>query len=373
MVSFRSTHPFPLINHVAMTSAIKSTTQGDDGCFTRLRGLFASLATRLSRPLRERMREDFRLGVILLCGLVSVLALGAFAVFRFMRGDLLIVLVDLGLVITIILATVHAWRSGDTQMAGLVMVGVNTVGCLVVAAMAGISGLFWAFNAVVMNFFMAERRPAVIASGLLVLSIMLMPVPGLELPQRISFCATCALVSVYAFIFASRANLHAFRLQQLAALDPLTGLGNRRLFDADLRQLVQQARNWGFRPALAVLDLDHFKRINDQFGHEAGDRALVDFAAILRSGLRQSDRLYRIGGEEFVLLVPDSDEQGLSILLAQVQALLRAQLRGPGGPVTVSIGAALLAADEDGRHWLARADQALYAAKRGGRDRTVLA
>src|SRR5690606_33660929 len=155
--------------------------------------------------------------------------------------------------------------------------------------------------------------------------------------------------------------------------DPLTGVGNRRLFNSDLDYAVEQARIWKLRPALAVLDLDHFKRINDRYGHEAGDQTLIAFTNLLRTGLRQSDRLYRIGGEEFGLLVPDCHEQGLAVLLDQIQGLVRKQLRCHGVPVTVSIGAALLEPAEPGQQWLARADRALYVAKRLGRDCTVFA
>lgn len=318
------------------------------------------------------MQEDFRLGVILFCGLVSVVALGCFSIYRFARGDLLLGVVDASLVMTIVAAAVHAWRSGDSRIAGWVNMGANTLGCIVVAALAGTTGLFWAYNAVVMNFFLSERRPAVIASMVLVVGIALMPIPGVELAQKISFCATCALVSIYAFIFATRASGQARRLSLLAVRDPLTGVGNRRLFDADLLRAFREAQESGTRPAVLVMDLDHFKRVNDRHGHDAGDRTLVSFTEILRAGLRQNDRLYRIGGEEFVLLVPDSCETGLKVLLEQVQALVRAGLRSPDGPVTVSIGAALLAADETSAQWLARADQAMYAAKRR-RDCSVVA
>jgi diguanylate cyclase (GGDEF)-like protein len=318
---------------------------------------------RVFRQLQTRMQEDFRLGVIALCGLVSVAALGGFSVYRFVRGDIALGVVDFALVLTIIAAGVHAWHSGDSRIAGLMMIVANTIGCVVVAALAGFTGLFWAYNAVVMNFFLGDRHPAVFASMALVIVIAFLPLPGVEPAQRLSFCATCALVSLYAFVFAARASRQAVRLERLAVRDPLTGVRNRRLFDLDLPRAVHDARAGRSTPALAVLDLDHFKRINDRHGHDAGDRTLVGFTRILQAGLRQDDRLYRVGGEEFVLLLKDVQVAGLTVLIEHLLTLTRTRLRSPDGPVTVSIGAALLRPDEDSSEWLARADKAMYEAK----------
>lgn len=123
---------------------------------------------------------------------------------------------------------------------------------------------------------------------------------------------------------------------------------------------------------LVIMDLDHFKQVNDQFGHEAGDRILASLAKIIEQTTRRGDRLYRYGGEEFVLLLGDIDVAGLEIAISKIQTTLAEQLRGPGGPVTTSMGATLLNPDEDWLAWMARADEALYQAKNDGRDRAVI-
>jgi diguanylate cyclase (GGDEF)-like protein len=124
---------------------------------------------------------------------------------------------------------------------------------------------------------------------------------------------------------------------------------------------------------LAVLDLDHFKRINDEAGHEAGDHVLVAFARLVQSRCRAGDRLFRYGGEEFVLLAPGTDVDALQRLVDDLRHQVALQLRAGARPVTVSIGGAVLRSGEDVHAWLARADAAMYEAKRLGRDRAVVA
>jgi diguanylate cyclase (GGDEF)-like protein len=348
------------------------------GMYLSQPGLLEGAARALVRGLRvvrARMQDNFRLAVILSCGLLAVAVIGPFALYRFMRGEVTAGLIDLGLVLAMVWVNGHAWRTGSTRGPGLVMMVVNTAACLAVTALVdGLTGIFWAYTAVLMNFFMTDRLPATVASAVVIAGVALMTADALSGLALASFIASTGLVGLYAGIFSLRASRQAGRLEDLAQRDPLTGIGNRRVMELDLADAVARiARDDPSRPAVAVLDLDDFKRVNDQHGHEAGDQVIVDFAAVVRSSVRRGDRLYRLGGEEFVLLLADVDADGLRIALAKVQAQVRARLRSPGGPVTTSIGACVLCPGETWQAWLARADQALYAAKHGGRNRSVLA
>lgn len=323
--------------------------------------------------IASRMSEDFRLGVMLVCGGLSAAVMSGFSVYRFWTGDWLVATLHLSLATVMVAAIIVAARTGRNALCGLVMAAVNTAWCILLASVIGVSGLFAAFNVVVLNFMLTPTLVAAVSSVFLIIAMALLPLEGLDLVQRLGFCAGCGLVAVNAWIFAARSNRQASRLEQLAARDPLTGAGNRRLLSRDLDHAIQQARIWNLRPALAVMDLDHFKRINDDYGHAAGDRTLVSFTTLLRAGLRHTDRVYRVGGEEFVLLVSDSTDSGLRIILDQVQRLVRSELRCQESAVTVSIGAAILNATETAGQVLQRADRALYEAKRRGRNCTVFA
>ncbi len=165
----------------------------------------------------------------------------------------------------------------------------------------------------------------------------------------------------------TRQLLH--EIERLAASDPLTGLPNRRMFDATLDRELARSRRNGTPLALAVADVDHFKAVNDQHGHQVGDEVLRELAGALRRAVRQEDVVARYGGEEFVVLLPEADA-GAALLVAE-------RLRAAAGevrrlPTTISIGVAVLDPGAGGAGLVARADTALYRAKAAGRDRVVL-
>lgn len=167
-------------------------------------------------------------------------------------------------------------------------------------------------------------------------------------------------------------------LRRLATRDSLTNLLNRRAFDALLAEEVDRARRLGHPLTLVALDLDHFKAINDTHGHAAGDAVLVAAARLLESEVRTIDRVARIGGEEFaVVLMETTAKEGHAVAVRLVELLRRSDVTLPNGQVltaTMSAGVAGLPAyGESEVGLLATADGALYQAKRAGRDRAVLA
>jgi diguanylate cyclase (GGDEF)-like protein len=165
---------------------------------------------------------------------------------------------------------------------------------------------------------------------------------------------------------------------EIARTDPLTAIPNRRRMDEDLARARDEATRYGRRYCLAMCDVDHFKRYNDQHGHLNGDTTLQRIAVLLRDGVRASDTVYRYGGEEFVVLFPEQSAKDVSDALERVRGALVAMAienRGPGVPdavLTLSAGVAEMAASSVAE-WLARADTALYAAKAGGRNRVTIA
>jgi two-component system cell cycle response regulator len=160
------------------------------------------------------------------------------------------------------------------------------------------------------------------------------------------------------------------RLEALLREDALTGLSNRRAILTQLGGMVSAARRHGHPLSIAILDLDHFKRVNDSHGHKAGDAVLVTVARAVGVHLREEDQFGRLGGEEFLVLLPDTDAGAAQ----HVAEKLRVEVAGARTlvPVTVSIGLATWDAEtpEDLLH---RADEALYAAKDAGRDRVMAA
>jgi len=163
------------------------------------------------------------------------------------------------------------------------------------------------------------------------------------------------------------------QLQDLAARDFLTGLFNRRHFFARGRQLVCEAREMGLPICVAILDIDHFKRLNDRHGHDGGDKALTAVAGTLGTmAERGFNLLARIGGEEFAIIFPGADLAEAERLCGDIRATIAGTplvINGETLPLTVSIGVAALAPDAMLETCLGQADEALYVAKQDGRDR----
>ncbi|HSW08918.1 GGDEF domain-containing protein [Aquabacterium sp.] len=175
----------------------------------------------------------------------------------------------------------------------------------------------------------------------------------------------------HALIDAQRQRALATELAERAERDPLTGLGNRRHLDRRFAELLSEAERHARPLAVAVMDIDHFKQINDTHGHAAGDCVLVALAPLLRENMRAGDALARVGGEEFVVVFADTPIERAAEVCERLRERLAGQ-RWPGLPegqaVTLSIGLAG-AAPYDAAELMRRADAALYEAKRLGRNR----
>jgi len=157
-------------------------------------------------------------------------------------------------------------------------------------------------------------------------------------------------------------------LDQLASTDKLTGAWNRRRFEETVETEIDRLRRYGQPLSLMILDVDHFKKINDDYGHPIGDQVLVDLSNTIRSSLRASDSLTRWGGEEFVILCPNTTASIVSKLAERLRKKIATVNFKEVGCITVSFGVAECGPSETWEQWLRRADEALYLAKSGGRD-----
>ncbi|MDZ7790417.1 MAG: GGDEF domain-containing protein [Xanthomonadales bacterium] len=160
---------------------------------------------------------------------------------------------------------------------------------------------------------------------------------------------------------------------QQAEMDFLTGLWNRRKFEEKADELLKKAARYDQPLSLMLLDVDHFKSINDRFGHLHGDEVLKAIAEHLRNTVRGVDVVARWGGEEFIMLAPETGPEEASMLAERICSETRKLSFGELDSVTISIGVTQVGRDEPLDHAVERADAALYRAKGEGRDRVVVA
>lgn len=162
-------------------------------------------------------------------------------------------------------------------------------------------------------------------------------------------------------------------ITQLMRTDPLTGLANRRYFNERFEQAASMAARRRQPLSLVMADIDHFKSVNDTYGHDSGDRVLKGFADLMAKTCRTEDLAGRFGGEEFVLLLPGTDAPSAYHASERLRtALAEADLMENGRPITASFGVAQYRDAETLEALIRRADRCLYEAKEGGRNRTVL-
>jgi diguanylate cyclase len=324
-----------------------------------------------------RLKGDFQLSILTLVALCSFLGVGPYSVYRLIEGNWLVGVLDAVLVFATGAAVLYAWRTGHTMRPGQFLAVIYSIVTVMVTIDLGINGSFWFYTLILFNFFVVPPVQAVVATlgALAVLCGYELAYPGTMFESRYqltSFVVTSTICSIFAFVFALRGRYQRLKLGDLARLDPLTGTDNRRVMDDELERALAVHRRYDEPFGLLVLDLDHFKSVNDRFGHREGDAVLVRFAEVVTAISRQTDRLFRLGGEEFVLLVPRVDAAALSVVAQDILQEVAQRVSSPGGPVTVSIGGAVLAGHETADDWLHEADQCLYEAKRLGRNCSVI-
>ncbi len=270
----------------------------------------------------------------------------------------------------------HCWRMaryGRHLVPAEALMAATVATLLLTVYYQQYANIYWAPALVVLFHFILSRRVAIVFN--LLLYGLLAPVILNVLPTEpaVIMLLSMALMSVGAYIFSVVVYRQDQLLQKVAVQDPLTLAYNRRYLMECLGQTFELHKRYQKVSSLIMLDIDHFKSINDAFGHGEGDRALKEVVRILQQRLRRTDSLFRYGGEEFVILLSETDSTHGYQLAQEFCGLIKKARILPERVITVSCGVAELSGGENPLGWLARCDEALYRAKHGGRDRAELA
>jgi len=304
-------------------------------------------------------------------GLIGSLVLPASA--REVTGTLIISLVACAVagILFVVPHRIPPW--GYQAILALGTVGIS-VGIWVNGRATSDDEMFYLWG-VLFVFYYFSRRQAVVQMGLVAAGYAAALIAqGGDLSQAaVRWLVTLGGLGVAGLVVVAlrdRATRQIRRLAVAARTDALTGLLDRSGFEGEFAAAASTARRAGSRVSLLMADLDHFKQVNDRFGHDAGDRALQRVAELLRDRSRAGDRAARLGGEEFALIVPDSGPEQAVRMAERLRDDVRAAFADDAVPITVSVGVAVYPDDAADLTDLVRtADRGLYAAKRAGRDR----
>lgn len=235
----------------------------------------------------------------------------------------------------------------------------------------GIYGIFWAYPTVLFIYFGVFRRIAKIYTAVFFVYFTLLVFYLIEFGTAIRSVIALVITILFTNIFLNIIEHLQERLVEQSNRDPLTGAFNRRHLASNLEEALERKRRSDTPASILLFDLDHFKSINDDFGHAVGDRVLKEFVLLIRKRRRTLDKLFRIGGEEFLLFLPDTPESGAIRLAEDIRCSVSTTGFIENRKVSVSIGTSELNKDESVKTWVKRGDDALYKAKQGGRNRSV--
>lgn len=235
----------------------------------------------------------------------------------------------------------------------------------------GLYGALWCYPALLFCFFILPQRIAIAASALMLLLATPMVYIFVNEGTAVRFAVSLGLNIVIVYIITGVVADLQRELFDQAATDPLTGALNRCQMESLLSETLERRSRSAAPASNLLVDVDHFKTINDRFGHHIGDEVLKNLVTLLKRYMRRLDRLFRTGGEEFLLLLADTKSSDAVIHAERVRILISQAALTELATVTVSIGVAECVPNQQLESWIKNADNALYFAKQEGRNRVV--
>ena len=308
----------------------------------------------------------------LLLSTAGALGVLPFAILRVVQQAWVAAAVDFAIIIGFMVLGTYVYRTRNVDAASIAIAILCVGGALSTVYLIGPQQVYWAYPALMAVFYLIRPRAAIAFAVILVLALLPAILPTVDSHATTTIIITIIVTVFFALAFSLITNRQRERLLRLATKDPLTGAGNRRALDVKLAEAVNTFRRSGLVSSLVLIDIDHFKTVNDAHGHAKGDQILKAITEIINLRIRVTDSLYRIGGEEFVVLLEGQDLHRAAHLAEQLRTLVDANELVEDPSVTISLGVAEIKADEAPTDWLHRADGALYRAKDAGRNSTSL-
>ncbi|MCX2982820.1 GGDEF domain-containing protein [Halieaceae bacterium IMCC14734] len=315
--------------------------------------------------------RSLEMSIIFWISSVTIVVISGFAVYRWQTDDSGGAAVNT-LIVSMVAMVLMLSRYPRHSALAIKLFGLTTCSAALLSSLlVSNNGLLWALLVLLVNTLTQTRRWALALNAVVIVVLTAATQLYESLLQQVSWTTVAILITSFAQLSTDQLRKQRELLAKQANIDPLTGAGNRRLMQKHLQDLATGRRSGERSATLMVFDLDNFKEVNDQHGHETGDRVLIEFVRSVHSSQRGDDGFYRMGGEEFVMLLRGMNETTARAYLPGLHQRLSGQVKTPSGAVEFSSGAATLRQGEDWSNWLARADRALYTAKNSGRNQIL--
>lgn len=327
--------------------------------------------TKNQNPVINRSTEEYIILTLSGCSSVCILP---FALYRLAHQDWAVATLDVFLVLAMSSLFAYVFHTRATAIPALIMALVSLATVFTTIVLKGVDQLLWLYPALTVSFFLIPPRTAALLSTILLVSLGVVIQDRLSVFLALELYISATATLVFSYVFADRMRKQQQQLKELATLDPLTGAGNRRAMEQSLLDIITMQRRDSSRPAtLILMDLDKFKIINDSLGHAKGDDMLKTFAQCVQNRIRQSDKLYRFGGEEFIVVAQNTPLRDGIMLAEQLRQCVEENPQMAAHNLTISVGTAKYHPNETAYEWIGRADKAMYQAKDMGRNHCCVA
>ena len=333
--------------------------------------MFRSLQA-LYLKYKRRTAKDFQLAVLTTLGLVIICFITPFAIYRYSIGDFKVFLAEATIITISCILVLIAWVSHNATLPSKIMAIILTFSIVLTAKLVGNIGFYWFFCSIIVNFALLKPREALVIIASAISLVLYFHDIFPNFTERMIFTSSVSATTLFGFIVARRGAIQQQQLINIARTDSLTNTGNRRSADEEFAISINDFKRTSTPYWLIMFDVDHFKDVNDSFGHDMGDQTLKNLVKAIKQHIRSTDRIFRVGGEEFALLIKGQNSQKVEALAEKLRNIVENTDIIPSKKITISLGVTRLKIDDGVQSWTKRADNMLYRAKKQGRNQVVI-
>jgi len=311
--------------------------------------------------------------MLLVISISTAFVIIPFAIFRFINNDWYVAILDIVVAIGMLALYFYVYFTDDVKNASLVLILLALIANVTSFYIKGISQINWIYPAMLCAYYVMSPMKGMIVNFIMLSFYIPKLISLLEVVDIATVLFTVLVTNIIAYVFASGLRSQEIELKKLASEDYLTRTENRRALNDKMKSIYKTLKNHDKVASIILLDLDHFKKVNDKYGHIKGDEVLVRIADLLFCYFTKNSFIYRYGGEEFLILCLDKTKEEANLMADEFRKNVKNSLINDEVDLTISLGVAEYIKEESVDDWIHRVDLALYQAKNEGRDRVVQA